>query len=169
MKVTVTSAPRGHRWSLASIRRWPLWSLPPAARAYVIAAPTVAVAATAALAPSTHWHPSQAVVYVLLLASSMAMVEATRDVKLARDTLTRDLQEVWYLSIAVLLPPFFALLAPIAPTVMKQFRVRRNLVHRRAFSVASNGLANAAASWEFHSGLQPLLHGHIPPGKHTVG
>ena len=40
------------------------------------------------------------------------MVEATRDVKLPRDTVTRDLQEVWYLSIAVLLPPVYALLDP---------------------------------------------------------
>jgi diguanylate cyclase (GGDEF)-like protein len=169
MMVTVTSAPRAHRWSVASIRRWPLWSLPPAARAYVVAAPTAGVAAAAALAPSTQWHPSQAVVYVLLLASSMAMVEATRDVKLARDTLTRDLQEVWYLSIAVLLPPFFALLAPIPITVVKQWRVRRNLTHRRVFSIASNGLGYGAASVVYHAAVRPLLDGHLSPGVHDAG
>jgi len=37
----------------------------------------------------THWRLSQLGVFVLLLASAAAMVEATRDVKLPRDTLTR--------------------------------------------------------------------------------
>ncbi|HEX4257087.1 MAG TPA: GGDEF domain-containing protein [Streptosporangiaceae bacterium] len=167
--MTVTSIARGRRWSVARIRHWPLWSLSPMARAYVIVTVLTAVIATVVAVWHTTWHLSQIPVYVVLLACAVAMVEATRDVKLARDTLTRDLQEVWYISIAVLLPPVFALLAPILPTLMKQFRVRRNLLHRRAFSVASNGLANAAASWEFHSGLQPLLNGHVPPGKHVVG
>jgi diguanylate cyclase (GGDEF)-like protein len=166
--MTVMSAPRGLRWSAASIRHWPLWSLPAGARAYVIAAPSVAAVATADAAATTRWHPSQAGVYVLLLVSSMAMVEATRDVKLARDTLTRDLQEVWYLSIAMLLPPVFALLAPIPVTVVKQWRVRRNLTHRRVFSIASNGLGYGAASFEFHSGFQPLLNGTPSGQAHTV-
>ena len=169
MRVTVTSAPRGHRWSLASIRQWPLWSLPRAARAYVIAMPSLAAVATAAAAATTRWHPSQAVVYLVLLASAMAMVEATRDVKLARDTLTRDLQEVWYLSIAMLLPPVFALAAPIPVTVVKQWRVRRNLTHRRVFSIASNGLGYGAASVVFHSGFRPVLDGAHSAHAHSVG
>jgi diguanylate cyclase (GGDEF)-like protein len=167
--VTVTSAPRGHRWSVASIRHWPLWSLSPMARAYVIASALAAAIAAVVAARYTTWHPSQIPVFVLLLACAGAMVEATRDVKLARDTLTRDLQEVWYLSIALLLPPVFVLLAPIPLTVMKQFRVRRNLVHRRVFSIASNGLGYGAASWEFHSGARPLLDGPLSVHAHGIG
>ena len=83
-----------------SIRDWPIWSLPRAARAYVIAVPVVAAVALGVAAARTNWHVSQLGIFFLLLASAAAMVEATRDVKLPRDTLTRDLQEVWYLSIA---------------------------------------------------------------------
>src|ERR1700749_4387616 len=116
------SVPRGRRWTVASIRRWPLWSLPPLARAYVVATTTAAALAMAVAAANTSWHPSQLPAYILLLACAGAMVEATRDVKLARDTLTRDLQEVWYVSIALLLPPVYVLLAPIPLGAMKQWR-----------------------------------------------
>ena len=153
----------------ASLRHWPLWSLPRLTRAYVIAVVVAAAVALATAAVHTHWRVSQLGVFFLLLASAAAMVEATRDVKLPRDTLTRDLQEVWYLSIAVLLPPVYALLAPIPLTITKQWRVRRNLAHRRVFSLAANGLGYGAASYEFHSGLAPLLGG-LPAGTaHSAG
>jgi len=151
----------------ASLRHWPLWSLPRLTRAYVIAVVAAAAVALATAAVHTHWRLSQLGVFVLLLASAAAMVEATRDVKLPRDTLTRDLQEVWYLSIAVLLPPIYALLAPIPLTITKQWRVRRNLAHRRVFSLAANGLAYGAASFEFHSGFRPLLAG-LPAAPRTA-
>jgi diguanylate cyclase (GGDEF)-like protein len=138
-------------------------------RAYVIAVPVAAAIATGIAVASTHWRASQLGVFFLLLASAGAMVEATRDVKLPRDTVTRDLQEVWYLSIALLLPPVYALLAPIPLTIMKQWRVRRNLAHRRVFSFASNGLGYGAASFEFHSGFQPVLGALPGHGAHTVG
>ncbi len=152
-----------------SLRHWPLWSLPRLTCAYVIAVVAAAAVALATAAIHTHWRVSQLGVFFLLLASAAAMVEATRDVKLPRDTLTRDLQEVWYLSIAVLLPPVYALLAPIPLTITKQWRVRRNLAHRRVFSLAANGLAYGTASFEFHSGLAPLLGG-LPAGTaHSAG
>jgi diguanylate cyclase (GGDEF)-like protein len=163
------SAPRGRRWTVASARHWPLWSLPPVARAYVIATVMAAALAAAVAARFTSWHLSQIPVYLLLLACAGAMVEATRDVQLARDTLTRDLQEVWYVSIALLLPPVYVLLAPIPLVAMKQWRVRRNLTHRRIFSIASNGLGYGAASLEFHNGVRPLLDGSLSPDAHNVG
>src|ERR1700760_3175095 len=163
------SVPRGRRWALVSVRRWPLWSLPPLARAYVIVTVAAAALAAAVAARYTSWHPSQIPVYVLLLACAGAMVEATRDVKLARDTLTRDLQEVWYVSIALLLPPVYVLLAPIPLVAMKQWRVRRNLAHRRIFSIASNSLGYGAASVEYHSAARPVLDGRLSPGAYHVG
>ena len=167
--MTMPSVPRGRRWTVASIRRWPLWSLPPLARAYVVATTTAAALAMAVAAANTSWHPSQLPAYVLLLACAGAMVEATRDVKLARDTLTRDLQEVWYVSIALLLPPVYVLLAPIPLVAMKQWRVRRNLAHRRIFSIASNSLGYGAASVEYHAAVRPLLDGHLSSGAHDAG
>ena len=159
---------RRHRWQVPPIRHWTVWSLPPLTRAYVIAVPAVAAVALAVAAARTHWRVPDLGVFFLLLASAAAMVEATRDVKLPRDTVTRDLQEVWYLSIAVLLPPVYALLAPIPLTIMKQWRVRHNLAHRRVFSSASNGLGYGAAAFEFHSGFQPVLGG-LSGGVHSVG
>jgi hypothetical protein len=67
----------------------------------------------------------------------------------------------------VLLPPIYALLAPIPLTITKQWRVRRNLAHRRVFSLAANGLAYGAASFEFHSGFRPLLAG-LPAAPRTA-
>ena len=167
--MTAKSAARGRRWPVTSVRHWPLWSLSPLARVYVVATVLAAVVATVVAAWNTTWHPSQLPVYLLLLGCAGAMIEATRGVQLARDTLTRDLQEVWYISIALLLPPVYALLAPVPLVAMKQWRVRRNLVHRRVFSIASNGLAAGAASWEFHSGLRPLLDGHLSASQHDIG
>ena len=169
MRSTVTFAPRSRRWQAASIRHWPVWSLPRLARAYVIAVPVAAIIAIGVAAAHTHWRVAHLGVFFLLLSSAAAMVEATRDVKLPRDTVTRDLQEVWYLCIAVLLPPSYALLTPIPLTIMKQWRVRRNLAHRRVFSFASNALGYGAASFEFHRGFQPVL-GPLPgSGVYIVG
>jgi diguanylate cyclase (GGDEF)-like protein len=167
--LTVTSADRDRLPTAVSIRGWPIWSLPRAARAYVIVVPVLAAVALGLAAAHTHWHVSQLGVFFLLLVSAAAMVEATRDVQLPRDTLTRDLQEVWYLSVALLLPPVYALLAPIPLVIMKQWRVRRNLAHRRLFSIASNGLGYGAASLEFHRAFQPLLGAPPGTGAHSAG
>jgi diguanylate cyclase (GGDEF)-like protein len=135
----------------------------------VIAVPAAAIIAIGAAAAHTQWRVSQLGVFFLLLSSAAAMVEATRDVKLPRDTVTRDLQEVWYLCMALLLPPVYVLLTPIPLTIMKQWRVRRNLAHRRVFSFASNALGYGAASFEFHSGFRPVLGPPPGSGAHTVG
>ena len=47
------------------------------------------------------------------------------DSRAPRGTLTRDLQSVWYLAIAIVLPPFFALAAPVPLTAYKLWRVPR--------------------------------------------
>jgi diguanylate cyclase (GGDEF)-like protein len=169
MKVTVTSAWRGPRPAAVAVRDWPVWSLPRLARAYVIAVPVAAAIALGVAADRATWHVSQLGIFFLLLASAAAMVEAAKDVKLPPDTLTRDLQEVWWLSVALLLPPVYALLMPVPLVLMKQWRVRRNLWHRRLFSMGAIGLGYGAASVEFHSVFEPLLG--VPPGAgaHSAG
>jgi diguanylate cyclase (GGDEF)-like protein len=120
-------------------------------------------------AARTSWHVPQLGLFALLLASAGVMVEATRDVKLSPDTVTRDLQEVWYLATALLLPPVYALLIPIPLVVMKQWRVGRNLLHRRLFSMAAIGLGYGAASIEFRSVFEPLLGPPGSAGAHAAG
>jgi diguanylate cyclase (GGDEF)-like protein len=133
----------------------------------------VTVLAAAASAVAAAWratrHLSQVPVCLALLACAAAMVEATRDVRLSRDTMTRDLQEVWYLPIALLLPPVYVLLTPIPLVVMKQLRVHRNLIHRRVFAIASIGLGYGAASAEFHGGPRPLAGGSLSAGAGPAG
>jgi diguanylate cyclase (GGDEF)-like protein len=69
---------------------------------------------------------------------------------------SRDLLSAWWLPIALLLPPVYALAAPILLSVLIQLRVRRTAVYRRAFSAAALGLSGAAASIVFgRLGLRP--------------
>src|ERR1700750_2238387 len=65
MRVTLTSAMPRHRWSVASVRRWPVWALAPGARAYVIATVLAAAAFAVLAAWHTTWHLSQVPVYLL--------------------------------------------------------------------------------------------------------
>jgi len=144
------------------VRDWPFWSLPRAVRGYVAAVCAAYAAALGTALARTSWHLSALGVFFVLLVGAAAMIEATRDVEPPRNTLTRDLQEVWWLSVALLLPPVYALLAPIPLVLMKQWRVRRSFWHRRLFSIGAIGLGYFAASVEFHSAFQPLLG--VPPG-----
>jgi diguanylate cyclase (GGDEF)-like protein len=153
---------------LRLIRGWPVWSLPLLPRAYVIGVPLLAAVLVLRVAARTHWHPAQAGVFVLVLGCAAAMLEATRDVKLRQDSLTRDLQRVWYLTMAVLLPPVYVMLAPLPLVAIKQWRVQKNVVHRRVFSAAAIGLAYGAASTVFHA-LRGWLGGGPPSGTtHAV-
>jgi hypothetical protein len=52
---------------------------------------------------------------------------------------------------SILLPPLYALLIPIPRMTLYQWRIRRTLLHRRAYSAAAIGLAYAAASLAFHA------------------
>jgi diguanylate cyclase (GGDEF)-like protein len=66
-----------------------------------------------------------------------------------------------------LLPPFYALVIPIARVSLSQWRVRRAPVYRRVFTAAMTGLCYGAASATFHglSGLVP----HDPDGTLSRG
>jgi diguanylate cyclase (GGDEF)-like protein len=65
---------------------------------------------------------------------------------------SRDLLSAWWLPVALLLPPLYALVAPIPLTALLQLRVRRAPLFRRVFSAAALGLAGAAASATFRLG-----------------
>ena len=75
---------------------------------------------------------------------------------------SRDLLSAWWLPAALLLPPVYALLAPIPLQFLLQKRVRATVVYRRVFSSAAIGLAGCAASLLFHGtagGLAALTRG----------
>ena len=89
------------------------------------------------------------VLFAALLAAAVICIEAIR--RLGQPSgVSRDLLSAWWLPIALLLPPVYALLAPCVIGLMLYLRARRIPVYRRVFSSAALGLAGAAASATFH-------------------
>ena len=90
-----------------------------------------------------------------LLAAAVICTEAMR--RLGQPSgVSRDLLSAWWLPIALLLPPLYALLAPFAVGAVgavlaaRGTRSRWTSVYRRVFSSAALGLAGAATSAAFH-------------------
>lgn len=132
--------------------RWP-WSLPlmsqpPALITYVIAVTACALALLGWEATRTAIRPGQLLVFGALLACGAACIEGTRRLGMPAGV-SRDLLLAWWLPVALLLPPLYALVAPIPLTVLLQLRVRHAVLFRRIFSAAALGLAGAGASATF--------------------
>jgi diguanylate cyclase (GGDEF)-like protein len=89
-------------------------------------------------------------VFALLLACTAISVEVTRRAG-ERGGVIKDVQGVWELPVAILLPPLYALIAPISRIALMQWRVRKAPLYRRVFSSASVGLSYGAASVTYHS------------------
>ncbi len=105
------------------------------------------------------WRPSQLLIFIGLLVCGIVAIEATRGIQEVHGTVARDLQSVWYLAVAITLPPAYALLAPIPMAAYRLLRVRRGMVYKRVFSNATLSLAYGAASVAFRmirgSGIGP--------------
>jgi diguanylate cyclase (GGDEF)-like protein len=136
---------------LRLLRASQVWGLSEPLRSYVLAVPALYVVALTAAGVTTTWRIRSVLIFLALVACGVATTEATRLVREPQGTLARDLQSVWYLAIAVTLPPFYALAAPIPLVVHKLWRTRRMIVYRRLFSHAAIGLSYGLASVVFHS------------------
>ncbi len=153
---------------LGSVRSWQVWDLRGPLRCYVLAVPVVYAGVFAYAATTTTWQLRHLLVFAALLACGMAVTEANRSVPEPQGTLARDLQSVWYLAIAITLPPWYALAAPVPLAVHKLWRTRRMLIYRRIFSHAAIGLAYGLASVTFHS-LPASVVGTSPgTGRHAL-
>ena len=138
-----------------AVSRWPVWTLPRWVVVFLVAVIVVDLAAIGVAASVTTIRAHDLALFGLLLACTAASVELTRKSG-EQGGVTKDVQGVWELPIAILLPPLYALIAPIVRIALVQFRVRRAPVHRRVFTAASNGLSFGAASVTFH-GLSGLM------------
>ena len=97
-----------------------------------------------------------------LMCCGALCVEATR--RLGQPSgVWRDLLSAWWLPVALLLPPLYALIAPAVLGLLIYVRVRRGAVYRRVFSTAALGLAGACASALFRL-LAPAV-GAGPGGR----
>jgi diguanylate cyclase (GGDEF)-like protein len=158
----------GVRGSTTSIRGWPVWALRAPLRGYLIGVTALAVAVAVPVAVRTTWRPADAAVFGGLIACGLVAIESTRRVTEVHGTVSRDLQTVWYLAIAIALPPAYALLAPIPLAAYRLWRVRRGLVYRRVFSNATISLAYGGASVAFHA-VPARWAGAVPgAGSHVL-
>jgi len=135
---------------MRSLRRWPLFGQPVPLRAYVLAV----IGGNLALACSELAHTSlragELLLFGSLLACGAVCIEATRRLGMPAGV-SRDLLSAWWLPVALLLPPLYALLAPIPLGLLLQLRVTRGPVFRRVFSAAALGIAGAVASATFRA------------------
>lgn len=152
-----------------SVRAWQIWTLKPPSRSFVVAVIVSAVVVSAgATVANSHWELLSILSYLALLGCGLIAIESTRSVKEVKGTVGRDLQTVWYLAIAVSLPPVYAFLAPIPLTAYRLWRVRRVFPYRRIFSNATISLAYGAASVVFHA-IPGNLAGQTPgAGLHVI-
>ena len=137
------------------LRSWPVWQLPrwlAVCVTAVIAAYTVAVAWALV---SGQVRSGDLRLCAVFVGCGVASVELTRRSG-EREGLARDVYAIWDLPTAVLLPPLYALMIPLPRAVLTEWRIRRTLLHRRAYSTAAPCLAYAAASLVFRSALHPL-------------
>jgi diguanylate cyclase (GGDEF)-like protein len=152
-----------------AVADWPIWSLPRWLRAYVLTIIAVALAAICLAASFTTITEHDLVMFGLLLGCTAIAVELIKRAGEQGGGVIRDVQGVWELPVAILLPPLYALLLPMARFALVQWRVRRAPAYRRVFSGAAVGLCYGAASVTFHSlsGLSrqgtggTLIHGKV--------
>jgi diguanylate cyclase (GGDEF)-like protein len=104
--------------------------------------------------------PGELLTFGALLACSAVCIEASRRLGMPAGV-ARDLLSAWWLPVALLLPPVYALIMPIPVQVLLQFRVRRTLLYRRLLVAAALGLAGACTSGVFHSFVPGSLTGHV--------
>jgi diguanylate cyclase (GGDEF)-like protein len=87
--------------------------------------------------------------FAALMCCGAACVEASG--RLGQPTgAWRDLLAAWWLPVALLLPPLYALAAPAVLGLLSYVRVPRGVVYRKVFSAAALGLSGALASVLFH-------------------
>ena len=152
---------RPRRRLTAAARQWPLGQLPALPRMYVIAVSAAAAVTTVIAAVNLSFQWRQLLLFAILLGCGLGSVEATRRIDIPQGGIVRDLTTVWCLPVAILLPPFYALIVPGPLLALTQLRVHRGILYRRVFSAAAIGLAYAAASWAFRS-LPPQVAGSSP-------
>jgi diguanylate cyclase (GGDEF)-like protein len=146
---------RGLGWLARWSQRWPLLAGPAPLIGYVTAVLACDLALIGWELSRSRPHPGDLLLFSALLICGALCIEATRRLGMPAGV-SRDLLSAWWLPIALLLPPVYALTAPLVLSLLLQLRVRRTAVYRRVFSAAALGLSGAAASIVFgRFGLRP--------------
>lgn len=128
--------------------RWPILTLPVPLVAYVCAVAGLHLGLIAAGVARTSPRPGQLLTFAALVLCGAICIEASRRLGIPAGV-ARDLLSAWWLPVALLLPPVYALIMPIPLQALLQIRVRRTLLHRRVLVTSALGLAGAGASVAF--------------------
>ncbi len=152
----------------ADFRGWAWWQLPWPLRCYVGVVPLAAAVLTCVAAAHTTWHAADAWKFALLLGCSLISVAATPGVVYRHGGITRDFMTAWILPIAILLPPFYAMVAPIPIYVLTQLWVFRGTVYRRVFTVGAIALAFGGVSLLFRAFPASFAGPAIGTGMHAL-
>ena len=157
----------GGRGRTMAVRTWPFWGLAPGLKTYIIAVVLADLLAIGLAAQVGLGSGRDLALLAALVACAAATIEVTRRAG-ENAGVIKDVQAVWALPVAILLPPVYALAVPILRMALAQWRVRQFPLHRRAFSAAVIGLSYGIASLAFHAVTGSPLAAMVAPGKHTV-
>mgnify|MGYP001224211093 FL=1 len=154
MTASGNTTARAPRRAIGGRTRWPLLAQSRGLVSYLCAVVVVDVAAIAAAATSTPIRLADVLTFTALIAGGTVCIEATRRLGMPAGV-TRDFLSAWWLPAAFLLPPLYALAAPIPLQVLLQLRVRATVLYRRVFSAAAISLSAGTASVLFHRWAEP--------------
>jgi diguanylate cyclase (GGDEF)-like protein len=129
--------------------RWRTLPRPNLLAGYVTVAVGLHLGLTAFAAAQTRPRAAELLTFGALLVCGAVCIEATRRLGMPAGV-ARDLLSAWWLPVALLLPPVYALIMPIPLQALMQFRVRRTLLYRRMVVTSALGVAGACASYTFH-------------------
>ena len=152
----------------ADVRNWAWWRLPWLLRVYVGSVPVIAIVLIGYAASQTTWHLADVEEFLLLLGCGLISVAATPRTAYTQGALVRDFITVWVLPVAVLLPPVYAMVAPIPLLALTQWRIHRGVIYRRAFTATAMGLAYGLASLVFHAVPASIAGPSIGTGIHVL-
>jgi diguanylate cyclase (GGDEF)-like protein len=153
---------------LRAVPSWPLWELPRWLVVYifVIAGSYAAAVGLAAATVRVTWR--DLLLYGALLLCIAATVELTKRSG-ENAGVIKDVYAVWELPIVILLPPLFALCAPLYRIALTQWRVRQAPTHKRVFTVSAIGLSYGLALIAFHLMAHVLIGPGVPVAAHVTG
>jgi diguanylate cyclase (GGDEF)-like protein len=152
----------------ADVRNWAWWRLPWLLRVYVGSVPVITIVLIGYAASQTVWHLADLEKFLLLLGCGLISVAATPRTAYTQGALVRDFITVWVLPVAVLLPPVYAIVAPIPLLALTQWRIHRGVIYRRAFTATAMGLAYGLASVVFHAVPASIAGPSIGTGVHVL-
>jgi len=139
-----------HPSATVRVTGWAVWNLPARLRIYVVGVSLLAAVAVLYGLVVNPLRGDDVLTFAVLLGGGAAAVESRRRLGEPAGVQMHDVLSAWWLPTMVLLPPVYALLAPVVLLALSQWRVRTLVVHRRVFSAAAIGLAYAGSSVMFH-------------------